>query len=251
VLFVGLALIGFSGVAAGSYSPPANGPAVSNPCTDERALELACPDLRMAKPRGLYLTGHRLHAVSTLKSRGTGPLVLRGTRNGPRTMSVAQVIYKRGGGALYLPTNARLVFYHVPGLGPYWKLQHAASFELWTIGADGGPDQLLRTGPKIDYCLRDLARTKPSPDSPRHRVHPACSQNPHLKHRILGTSVGWSDIYPASYDKNWINVGGLNGCFWFVQRADPENYLYEANTLDNAGMRRIKLPVRHGRVRRC
>jgi hypothetical protein len=235
--------------AAAYYVPPDNGPQVANPCGDERAVELRCPDLMMAKPSGLYLTGSRLHATSNLRSRGKGPLEVRGKRTGRRTMRANQVIYKLGRGKLHLPTNGHLVLYNVPGQGPYWKFHHAASFELRTVGSDGDPDELVRVGPKINYCLRDLARTKPSPGSPKHRHYPGCSQNPHEKHRTLGTSVGWSDIYPASYDKQWISVSGLHGCFWFIHRADPENYLYESNELNNAGMRKISL--HHGHLGRC
>jgi hypothetical protein len=249
---LGFMLILAAKTAPGYYVPPADGPAVANPCGDEQAVELTCPDLKMAKPTGLYLTGSRLHATSNLRSRGKGPMEIRGERTGPRTMRVDQVIYELGPGKIRVPTNGQLVLYYVPGQGPYWKFHHAASFELWTVDPeDGSPDALVRTGPKINYCLRDLRRTDPGPGSPRHAVYPACSQNPRIEHRTLGTSVGWSDIYPASYDKNWISVAGLSGCFWFVQRADPENYLYESDELNNAGMREISLPPRHGHVHGC
>jgi hypothetical protein len=241
-----------TGAALAYYVPPADGPAVANPCGDERAKELACPDLKMAKPSGLYLTGGRLHATSNLESRGKGPLEIRGKRSGRRTMRVNQVIYKLGPGNLRVPTNGHLVLYYVPGQGPYWKFHHAASFELRTVDEQsGGPGELVRVGPKINYCLRDLTHTDPGKGSPGHRVYPGCSQNPGEKHRTLGTSVGWSDIYPANYDKQWISVSGLHGCFWFIHRADPENYLYESNELNNAGMRKIYLPPKGGHVHSC
>jgi hypothetical protein len=241
-------LVGF---ALAHYVEPADGPKVPNPCADQRAIALRCPDLKMRKPSGLYVTGNRLHAASNIRSRGEGPLEIRGKRSGPRSMRVNQVIYRRGGGHVHLPTNGHLVLYNVPGQGPYWKFHHAASFELRTVGEQGEPDELVRTGPKVNYCIRDLARTKPSKRSPRRAVYPGCSQDPHIRRRTLGISPGWSDIYPADYDKNWIGIGGLRGCYWFIQRADPENYLYESNEQNNAGMRRIKLPARHGRVRHC
>ena len=253
-LVAGLSLLvlgAAAAIAAAYYVPPADGPEVPNPCGDERARELTCPDLKMAKPSGLYLTGSRLHATSNLKSRGKGPLEIRGKRTGKRTMRVNQVIYKLGKGKLRVPTNGHLVLYYVPGQGPYWKFHHAASFELRTVDPDDGePDELVRVGPKINYCLRDLTHTKHG-KGPDHRVYPGCSQNPHEKHRTLGTSVGWSDIYPASYDKQWISVSGLHGCFWFIHRADPENYLYESDELNNAGMRKIQLPPQGGRVHSC
>jgi hypothetical protein len=234
--------------AAAGYEE-GDGPAVPNPCGDSRARELRCPDLTMAPPSHMYVSHGRLHAANNIRSRGKGPMEIRGKRTGRRTMRVNQVIYKLGRGKLRLPTNGQLAFYHVPRQGPYWKFHHAAAFELWTIDDSGNPETLVRTGPKLNYCLRDLVHTKPSKRSPRHRHYPGCSQNPELKHRTLGTSVGWSDVYPSSYDKNWIRIRGLSGCFLFIHRADPENYLYESNETNNSGARRIR--IRHGHVGRC
>ncbi len=82
--------------------------------------------------------------------------------------------------------------------------------------------------------------------SPGHRVYPGCNQDPG-RHRVrLGTSVGWSDIYPAEYDRQWVNVSGLRGCFAFVMRVDPQNLLYEANENDNRSARMVRLPYRPG-----
>ena len=107
-------------------------------------------------------------------------------------------------------------------------------------------------GPKLNYCFRDLKRTLPSPRSPKKPVYPACSQDPKKRFRTLGTSVGWSDIYPSSYHENWINVRGLRGCFSFLLRADPANHLYENDESDNIGARRIRLPATpKGKILSC
>jgi hypothetical protein len=156
-----------------------------------------------------------------------------------------------GGGRVTVPTNANLAFYAIPGQGRSWKFVNAASFELRAVGADGEPGDLVRLGPKLTYCFRDLVHSNPGPYSPRHAVYPGCSQDPGVKRRTLGTSIGWSDVYPSDYHENWIDVSGLSGCYWFLHRADPANYLYESNELNNVGMRRIQLPPRHGRVGRC
>ena len=59
-------------------------------------------------------------------------------------------------------------------------------------------------------------------------------------------SVGWSDIYPADYDRQWINVTGLRGCFAFVMHVDPNNHLYESSERNNRSTRIIRLPYRAG-----
>ena len=93
--------------------------------------------------------------------------------------------------------------------------------EIWSLDERRRPLRRVRKGPKVFYCFRDLERTRAMRRSPRHRVYPACNQDPGRKRVRLGTSVGWSDIYPSDYDRQWVNVGGLRGCFAFVMRVDP------------------------------
>lgn len=67
---------------------------------------------------------------------------------------------------------------------------------------------------------------------------------------VLGTSVGWSDIYPADYREQYVNVTGLHGCFAFYMEADPKNHLRESNENDNRSRVLVRLPSRR-RVHRC
>ncbi len=240
--------------AGGDYG--GSGPAVENPCHGEYRLELLCPNLRISSPEDVYVTSGGgkvlLHAQNDIRSRGEGPLELRGKRiPGTRQMSVRQVIHTTDGERRFYPTLGRLVFYHVRGYGSYWKFHHAARFELWTIGPAGSRLEMVRRGPKLNYCFRDLVRTKASARSPAAPVYPGCSQDPDQGFRTLGTSVGWSDIYPADYWQNWINVRGLRGCFAFVLRVDPLNLLYENDEGDNSNGRHVRLPVKGGRIRSC
>ncbi len=249
-----LCLLGAAGVASGGYG--GGGPLEPNPCKGALAEQLLCPDLQMAPPSEMYATrgGGKvlLHATNNIESRGEGPLEVRGRRIGKRRMSVRQAIHVAGGKPKLFDTRAQLVFYDIPGLGPYWKFHHAARFELWSTGSGGGAQRRLRTGAKLNYCFRDLERTKPSPKSPPNAVYPACSQKPGQKRRTLGTSVGWSDIYPSTYYQNWINVKGLKGCFLFIHRADPLNNLYENKEGNNTGETRVELPpTNNGGVLSC
>jgi Lysyl oxidase len=195
-----------------------------------------------------------LRAASSLNNRGSGPLELRAHRSGSR-MGVYQAIYDRTGRRHLFRTAAKLVFKYVPGeryeresVGnfSYWKFEHAAAFELWAIDAQRRAVQLVRVGPKIDYCLRDLIRSHPSVSSPSTPVYPACSQNPNMRRDVLGTSVGWSDVYPYEYPEQWIDVTGLRGRFAYVQIADPEDLLLESNHHNNVSETYLTLPS--GRV---
>ena len=125
-------------------------------------------------------------------------------------MTVRQRIYTRSGGHVTVPSQGAIVFKHIPGQGGYWKFVNAARFELWTMGPVP-TRQLVRTGPKLVYCFRDLQRLRPSSRSPRSRVYGACSQDRRRRTVRLGTSVGWADVYPATYHENYVDVTGLRG----------------------------------------
>ena len=128
--------------------------------------------------------------------------------------------------------------------GSYWKVHQLARFELWSVDGQHRLLHRVRSGPKLNYCLRDLERTRPGKRSPGHFHYPGCNQNPYQDSITLGTSVGWSDIYPADYYKQWIPVGGLRGCFAFVMTVDPHGLLYESNENDNTSRRLVRLPFR-------
>jgi hypothetical protein len=196
-----------------------------------------------------------LWASSSINSRGRGPLELRARRLGRYRWVVYQAIYDRRGRAHLFRRSARLVFKFIPGEryeygnvgdASYWKLRHAAGFQLWSVDSHLRAVRLVRTGPKVDYCLRDLLRTAPSGASPRSPSYPACSQDPWIRRDVLGTSVGWSDAYPYEYPEQWIDVSGLHGRFAFVQRADPDGLLIESNHSNDVSETYVQLPS--GRV---
>jgi hypothetical protein len=231
-------------VAASTGAAP-----VANPCESPEAKQLRCPNLRIGTPSELYVqyagSGHvLLRATSDVRSRGRGPMELHGRRNGWHSMRVNQRIYKRGGGHITLRTGASLHFTDVGTYfgGSYWKVHQLAHFELRRVRPGGGLGPVLRTSPKLNYCLRDLYRTRPGRRSPSSRHYPGCNQDPYIHRDTLGTSVGWSDIYPAAYSKQWINVAGLHGCFAYVMTVDPKHHLFESDENDNTSKVRVRLP---------
>lgn len=200
--------------------------------------------------RGAYGQGHGtlLFAGSDIRSRGRGPIELRGRRYKRNWMRANQAIYKLGGGVRIFRSEAKLHFFSVgyEWGGSFWKVRDPLSMEIWSLDPQRRPARRLRKGPKVFYRLRDLERTRPMSRSPGHRVYPACNQDPARKWVRLGTSVGWSDIYPADYDRQWVNVSGLRGCFAFVMRVDPLNLFYEEDEHNNRSTRIVRLPYRAG-----
>jgi hypothetical protein len=231
-------------VPAAASAAPAD-----NPCLGPGAHHLLCPNLRIAPPSELYVertgNGHvLLRATSDVRSRGRGPMELRGHRDGPQSMRTNQRIYKAGGGHITVPTEAKLHFTYVGTYfgGSYWKVHQLAHFDLLRVRDDGSLGDVVRASPKLNYCLRDLERTRPGGRSPSYRHYPGCRQDPLIDHDVLGTSVGWSDIYPAGYTKQWIDVAGLRGCFAYRMKVDPKEFLFESNEEDNTSQVLVHLP---------
>jgi hypothetical protein len=226
-----------------------------NPCLGDLAPRLRCPDLEMKRPFGLRVQRTRrgrrvLRAGNSIDSVGRGPAELHGVRTSHRFMRARQRIYRVRGGRIGVSTGARLRFSYGHQRRHYWKFFHAARFELWRLDRRGRRSRLVRTGPKIAYCLRDLRRTHPLlRRSPRRRVYPACSTNFRRRRVTLGTSVGWSDIYPPGYPQQYIDVTGLRGCFAYVHIADPRNWIFESDEDNNEAQVVVRLPFRHGRQR--
>jgi hypothetical protein len=244
-----LALAALLALALAAAQPVAAGAQPENPCQGPLARHLRCPNLRIGPPAEIYVqevspSRVLLRATSDIRSRGLGPIELHGRRDGWRRMKVNQRIYRKGGGHIDVRTHASLRFTDVGASfgGSYWKVHQLARFELRRVRPDGSLGPVLRTSPKLNYCLRDLTLTRPGNRSPRHRHYPACNQDPYRNRVTLGTSVGWSDIYPAPYDKQWINVAGLRGCFAYVMTVDPKGLLFESDEGDNTSRRLVRLP---------
>ncbi len=218
------------------------------------ALEgVECPDLAMRPPYQLVPDTSRgrrvLRVANALLSIGPGPVEVRGRRSGPRTMKAVQYVRRPGHASLKIPGGAgRIVFKAIPGQGRIWKFENAARFELWTTGSR---PRIVRVGPKLVYCLRDLRRLWGWQRSPGQEVYPACSRSAKKTRVTLGTSPGWADIYPAPYYQQWIDVHGLRGCFDLIHIADPKNRIVETNETNNESTTRIRLPMGRKLVRRC
>ncbi|HSD76553.1 MAG TPA: ATP synthase subunit C [Solirubrobacteraceae bacterium] len=252
-------LAGLGATPAGAR-PPAQVVPGPDPCAQVE-LALRCPNLVMRRPYALRLVRtpggrRRLAATNAIVNTGDGPLELRARRVRRGVMEARQVLRAGPGGrTIVVHGTGRVRFYDTRTRGRYWKYEHAAAFELWSLTRAGEPVEPVRAGPKLLYCFRDLRRVhrldngRPYPRSPRAEHFGACSQDPSIRRDTLGTSVGWADIHPWRYPQNWIDVTALRGCFLYVMRADPKNHLHETREDDNASGVVVRLPW-HGTGRR-
>src|SRR6476469_5262358 len=154
-----------------------------------------------------------------LYNRGPGRVQFRGHRSERYRMDAVQLVDRSGGRApIPVQTGAKLTWKYVDSRrGTFWKFQNAARFELWRLNAEGRRVRLLRFGPKLDYCLRDLFRFG------------------------RGATVRRG---PYTYPQNWVDVTGLRGCHVIIHRADPLNHVLETNEDDNTNHKVVRLPYR-------
>ena len=243
VLLLGAVTFGASASSSGREAPqPARGKD-PNICLDKEIIDqrgLRCPDLRMRPPFDLHrdVVGNKpvLRAANSIDSVGKGPAELRGTRNGKRSMRAVQRVRKQGGEKTKLTTGAKLYFKAIPGQGRYWKFRNAARFALWLLDKQGDRARRVEVGPKAIYCLRDLEHTHPGLNhSPNNPHYPVCNQDPGQRRVTLGTSVGWSDVYPYSYHEQYIELNDIpkRACYAYVHIADPDNGVYERKENNN------------------
>ena len=232
------------GAGAAGSAPGETRAAPRDACVDEAVreeLRLLCPDLEMRPPFDLERARSGggtpiLQAANSIDSVGRGPASLRGKRSGRLSMDAKQVVWDRDPGKSLIDTGAKLAFKRVPGQGRYWKFRDAARFELWGLDDEGNRTRRVEVGPKQVYCLRDLDHTHPGMKrSPNRRFFPSCNQNPGKKRVTLGTSVGWSDVYPHTYHQNFIELDDVpeGGCYAYVHIADPRNGISELDESNN------------------
>ncbi|MFN8173486.1 MAG: hypothetical protein U0T02_00285 [Solirubrobacteraceae bacterium] len=245
-------LIAAATLAALGAPPAATASAQENPCVQASWRGLRCPDLVMKRPADVKVVREGpwrwLQSQNSIDNIGSGPAELDAFRPGrARRMVARQRIYRRGGGSIVVGGRGRVVWKPIPGQGGYWKWENAARMELWSLDRSGRQVRMVRRSPKLVYCLRDLFRTRPRlRGSPRRAHYPGCNQDPRIRRDVLGTSVGWSDVYPSHYYEQYIDVTGLRGRYALVHVADPENVLYESNETNNAARVIVSLPS--GRV---
>ncbi len=237
--------------------------AALNPCAPA-VPSVACPDLIMRRPYNMHLVrsprGRKLlAATNAIVNVGDGPLEIRGRRRDEDTMVTRQVLRPRTprGRPLVLAPSGELRYYDTRTRGTYWKYHGAASFTLRRLTTGGRILGLVRTGPKVDYCFRDLRRVLDPltgvsyRGAPRLRRYGACSTTERATRLTLGTSVGWADIYPYDYPQNAIDVTGLRGCFLYTLKADPKDELRELREDNNAASVVVRLPWRGAAHRGC
>jgi WD40-like Beta Propeller Repeat/Lysyl oxidase len=209
------------------------------------------PDLEQRAPHGLTIRAERgrfrLGFASAVDNVGAGPVWLLATRTPKRgVMRASQYIALRGGGRR-IYRNAGLLRYTPDPPHHHW---HYLGFERYELRRAGNFRLLVRDR-KSGFCLADHY------GHAGHRVRVArakflgrCGQFQPLARRIeQGSSVGYTDRYPAHFHGQNLDVTGLiDGRYWLIHRANSRRRLREQRYGNNAAavLIRLRWPDGHG-----
>lgn len=188
------------------------------------------PDLDQRAPYDVAVTlvdgAWRLGFASATDNIGDGPLWLRGVRATPTELRTDQVITLRDGGTRVVRRVGRMRYeYHSPHF--HWHFKPFVRYEL-RAAAD---HRLLVRDRKSGFCLIDRwsrALTKVPGVRPPRFTSNCAERNRGVRVVEQGSSRGYSDVYPAFYHGQDIDLTGVpDGRYVLVHRANPERRIRE------------------------
>jgi hypothetical protein len=224
----------------------------TTPRTGPREL---LPDFDQRAPFGLTVAGTKLGFASATDNIGDGAVWVRGKRGsitGP--MRAQQLVRLSDGSVRAYPDAGRLRYTPSP-THTHWHLLDFQRYELRTL--DG---VLIVRDRKSGFCLADhygLARRRVAVFSGGHFFGNCAASNPGALSVEQGTSVGFTDLYPAHFHGQNLELRGVPaGVYALVHRANPEQRLEEVDYTNNAASLRIRLTWKAGApvvetLRRC
>jgi hypothetical protein len=193
-----------------------------------------------------FLLGFR----SATDNAGEGPLSVFSLRPSPLvpTMQTSQRVRLAGGGVRTYPRVGFLRYTYSP-IHSHWHLMGFQRYEL----RSASDHRLLLRDRKSGFCLNDrwgnaaqgFSGRRPRPvftDYCRRGVTDAAVVS-------QGTSVGYSDIYPAHYHGQNLDVTRIpRGIYTLVHRASPNLLIRELRYENNAASMRIRIAWPKGRT---
>lgn len=179
------------------------------------------------------IPGRRLLRFSTeVANTGDGPLEIWGGSVSGNSQQVFQRIYQEDGGS-----RDRLAgeFVYHAGHGHI----HFEGFATYDLRLTNGNGDIVASGGKTSFCLINIRQPFPDATAAAGRVHgrggSSCGQ-------VQGISTGYSDVYSASLDDQWIDITGVaDGTYWLEIVTDPEGNIQETNENNNSARIQIRL----------
>jgi hypothetical protein len=206
------------------------------------------PNLVQRPPSGLVVTGSRGHwrlgFTSMVDNRGPGIVWIRASRSArARAMRVRQHVQLHGDNTRVLPFSGELRYVVAPP-HYHWHFQAFDRFELRSIG----DDELLVRDRKSGFCIADHYGIAIGVPHGPPRFLGSCEQfNPHARFVEQGSSVGYTDRYPANFHGQNIDITRVPaGRYRLVHRANPDFHLRETHYGDNAASLLVRITWNDG-----
>ena len=257
ITFVGDRLGGpvWSVPATGGTAVPLGGPQwVDVPAWRPRVSLERPPDLDQRPPTDLSFQRTRsgnflLGFTSASDNVGIGPLSIVASRpsRAVPTMRAAQRVRMIGGGAKTYPEVGALRYTIAPP-HQHWHLMDFQRYELRRVS----DHRLVVADRKSGFCLADHWAQVAGriPGKPRHAVfHGNCKQlEPDALAVEQGTSVGYTDRYPAYFHGQHLDVTRVRaGTYVLVHRSNGEMPLRELRYENNAASVLVRFSWPRGR----
>jgi hypothetical protein len=198
------------------------------------------PDFDQRAPFRLTVAGTKLGFASATDNIGDGPVWLRGSRPAPAGPMRAQQLVRMSDGAVRTYDDAGRLRYTPSPSHTHWHLLDFQRYELRT--PDG---ELVVRDRKSGFCLADhygLARRRVQLFTGGRFYGNCAASNPHALSVEQGTSIGFTDLYPAHFHGQNLELRGVPaGVYVLVHRANPTQQLEEIDYTNNAASLRIRL----------
>jgi hypothetical protein len=214
-------------------------------------LELL-PDLDQRAPSGLTVDGSggrfKLGFTSATDNVGRGPVWIRARRpnRGTPLMRADQLIPLRNG-RVRVVRGVGVSRYTYSSSHSHWHLLRFQTFEL----RRANDFRVVARDRKSGFCLADhygLARDRVRGFGPPHFLGNCGRGRPDLLSVEQGTSIGYTDRYPAHFHGQNVEITGLPpGRYVLVHRANSSGRLHELTLRNNAASLVLQLSWPLGR----
>ena len=198
------------------------------------------PDLDQRAPFRLTIAGTKLGFASATDNVGNGPVWIRGSRSsatGP--MRAVQLVRMSDRSVRTYPDAGRLRYTPSP-THTHWHLLGFQRYELRTLAGN-----LVVRDRKSGFCLADhygLAARRVTAFTGGHFYGNCAQGNPGALSVEQGTSIGFTDLYPAHFHGQNLELRGVPaGVYLLVHRANPDQRLEELDYTNNNASLRIRL----------
>ena len=206
------------------------------------------PDFDQRAPFRLTVAGTTLGFASATDNVGDGPVWIRGSRLVAAGPMRAQQLVRMSDGNVRTYDGAGRLRYTPSPSHTHWHLLDFQRYELRTL--DG---ELVVRDRKSGFCLADhygLARRRVQAFTGGHFFGNCAASNPRALFVEQGTSIGFTDLYPAHFHGQNLELSGVPaGIYVLVHRANPTLQLEEIDYTNNDASLRIRLTW-HGGVPR-